>query len=126
MFAYVYGSFLEDRPFRDVDVAVYLEGIAEPKMSLFAMDLARELEKSLSLVLSGAETDRGGDRSPPVDVRVLNQAPLGFRYHVFRGRLLFSRDEALRTHVVERTVSHYLDLKPLRQRALKEAMTTWI
>jgi hypothetical protein len=76
-------------------------------------------------VLSGTETERGGDRRPPVDVRVLNQAPFGFRYHVFRGRLLFSRDEALRTHVVERTVSRYLDLKPLRQRALKEAMTAF-
>lgn len=122
VFAYVYGSFVEDRPFHDVDVAVYLEGMATPEMSTFAMDLARDLEKSLSPVLSGAEMGRGGDRSPPVDVRVLDQAPLGFRYHVFRGRLLVSRDEALRTQEVERTVSRYLDLKPLRQRALKEAM----
>lgn len=125
VYAYVYGSFLEDRQFRDVDVGVYLEGLAEPEMGTFAIDLARELEKSLRVVLSGTQTDRDGDRSPPVDVRVLNQAPLGFRYHVFRGRLLFSRDEALRTHMVERTMSRYLDLKPLRQRALKEAMTSW-
>jgi predicted nucleotidyltransferase len=126
VFAYVYGSFLDDRPFHDVDVAVYLEGLAEPEMSKFAMDLARDLEESLSLVLSGAAADREGDADPPVDVRVLNQAPLGFRYHVFRGRPLVSRNEALRTQVVERTVSRYLDLKPLRQRALKEAMTSWI
>jgi hypothetical protein len=58
-----------------------------------------------------------------VDVRVLNQAPLGFRYHAFRGKLLFSQDEALRTQEVERTVSRYLDLRPLQRRALKEAMT---
>jgi predicted nucleotidyltransferase len=125
VYAYVYGSFVEDRPFRDVDVAVYLEGMAEPEMGTYAIDLARELEKSLSVVLSGTETDRDGDRSPPVDVRVLNKAPLGFRYHVFRGRLLVSRNEALRTQEVERTVSRYLDLKPLRQRALREAMTAF-
>lgn len=116
VFAYVYGSFLEDRPFHDIDVAVYLDP-AEREMSLFALELASNLEKSLV---------RTPDRAAvclPVDVRVLNRAPLGFCYHAFRGKLLSSRDDTVRTQWVERVVSRYLDLKPLRQRALKEAMT---
>jgi predicted nucleotidyltransferase len=112
-FAYVYGSLLEDRPFHDVDVAVYLDMVDEQGMGRFALKLAVDLEKSLF---------ERCNRTLPVDVRVLNQAPLGFRYHVFRGKLLFSRDEALRVQEVARTVGRYLDLEPLQRRALKEAM----
>ena len=117
VFAYVHGSFLQDRPFHDIDVAVYLDPACEREMGLFALDLASNLEESLA---------RTPDRAAvqlPVDVRVLNQAPLAFCYHVFRGKLLFSRDDNLRSQCVEQTVSRYLDLKPVQQRALKEAMT---
>lgn len=37
--------------------------------------------------------------------------------------LLFSRDEAIGCAMVERTIAHYLDLKPIPGQALKEAMT---
>jgi predicted nucleotidyltransferase len=115
VFAYVHGSFLEDRPFHDVDLAVYLEQMDEREISLLALEFASTLEKSLSLTHCP---------HPPLDVQVLNRAPLGFRYQVCHGRLLFSRDEELRTRWVEHTVYRYLDLKPLREHALKEAMTT--
>lgn len=113
VFAYVYGSFLEDRPFHDIDVAVYLDLTDEQEMGAFALKLTANLERSLFWKCN---------RNLPVDVRVLNQAPLGFRYHVFRGKLLFSRDSALHAQEIERTIGRYLDLKPLWQRALKEAM----
>ena len=109
VFAYAHGSFLEDRPFHDVDVAVYLEGEEEQAQTALALDLAAELEAAVRL---------------PVDVRVLNHAPLGFRYHVFRGRFLFSRDEELCVRCLEHTAMHYLDIKPLMRQALKEAMRT--
>lgn len=117
VFAYVHGSLLEDRPFHDVDVAVYVDPADEREMGLFALDLASSLEESV------AQTPDRAAGFLPVDVRVLNRAPLGFCYHVFRGKLLCSRDDTVRTQWVERVVSRYLDLKPLRQRALKEAMT---
>ena len=44
-------------------------------------------------------------------------------YHAFRGRLLFSRDEAARCALVERTIALYLDRKPILEQALKEAMS---
>lgn len=115
LFAYAHGSFLENRPIHDLDVAVYLDSEDKGEMHRFARDLAASLEQAISPVVR-----------LPVDVRVLNRAPLGFRYHAFCGKLLFSRDEDLRTRLVERTMSRYLDLKPLQQRALKEAMATWI
>jgi hypothetical protein len=114
-FAYVHGSFLTGRPFHDVDVAVYLNTAVERRMGRRLMTLSEELESALSHTPGPI---------PAVDVRALNSAPLGFCYQVLRGgRLLSSRDESLRIQWEVRTVERYLDLKPLRQRALKEAMT---
>ncbi len=112
-FAYLYGSFLEDRPFHDVDVAVYLE--CDGDFSDRTLELAGAAERAL----------REAGYPLPVDVRALNTAPLGFRYHVFRGRLLMSRDEDLRVREVVWTLTRYLDMKPLLRTALKEAMTSW-
>jgi len=113
-FAYAYGSFLENRPFHDIDVGIYVVGMEAREAGSLALDLALELESALAKV-----------RRFPVDVRVLNWAPLGFCYHVLRGRLLFSRDEDVRVRWTTHILSRYLDLKPLRHRALKEAMTSW-
>lgn len=117
-FAYVHGSFVTDRPFHDVDVAVTFDDSSTEPLGLRALDLGAEAEDVLSRALEGD--------APPVDVRALNQAPLGFSYQALRGgRLLTSRDERLRTEWFVRVVTRYLDTKPLRERALKEAMTTW-
>ncbi len=135
VFAYAYGSFLENRPFHDVDVGIYVTPEVEEKASLLSLDLAIYLESALRRLFG----ERGPQRTTsegmvgecprpgrfPVDVRVLNGAPMSFCYHVLRGRLLFSRDEPVRVRWAERVISRYLDLKPLRHKALKEAMATW-
>lgn len=118
LFAYVYGSFLGNQPFHDIDVGVYVAPEAEEKATLFVLDLAIDLESALKREFPGLG-------HPMVDVRVLNGAPVSFCYHVLKGRLLFSRDENARVRWAERVISRYLDLKPLRHRALKEAMTSW-
>lgn len=112
-FAYLYGSFLEDLPFHDVDIAVYLGESTD--FTDRALELAEVAERAL----------REAGCPLPVDVRVLNAAPLGFRYHVFRGRLLMSRDEDLRAREVTRTLTMYLDIRPLIRSALKEAIASW-
>ncbi|RMD62670.1 nucleotidyltransferase domain-containing protein [Candidatus Parcubacteria bacterium] len=70
VFAYLFGSFQKGLPFRDVDVGVYLAEGVDPWETAFR--LAAALERALRAVGHPA----------PVDVRVLNQAPVGFRYHV--------------------------------------------
>jgi hypothetical protein len=98
VFAYVHGGFLEVDVFRDVDVAVWV-GEGEEAFK-YEVDLSARL---------------GGELGVPIDIRVLNGAPLPFRYHVFsRGRLLFSKDEGLRFRVVDEAVRMYADLKMLR------------
>jgi predicted nucleotidyltransferase len=104
-FAYLYGSFVESQPFHDIDVGVFLERAGADTLGA-ALELAQRL----------------GDRARlPVDVRILNAAPVSFLYHVLRGQLLFCRDDAVLTEVMERTVSRYLDIAPLLRRGTQEA-----
>ncbi|WP_054685321.1 nucleotidyltransferase domain-containing protein [Rhodothermus marinus] len=116
VFAYVFGSFLEERPFHDIDVGVYVTEEAAPWMGLKVLDWAMALEQKLA---------QSGRRRFPVDVRLLNDAPVTFCYHVLRGRLLFCRDEERWADWAVRVVTRYLDSKPLRDRALREAMQSW-
>ncbi len=115
-FAYVHGSFAGQGPFRDVDVAIYLAPGA-PVPGERTLIMSQELGDGISRT-------RHLHVVPPFDVRVLNQAPLGFCYQVLlRGKLVFSRDESARVGWIARIVERYLDLQPLRRQALKEAMT---
>ena len=104
VFAYLYGSFAGSVAFHDVDIAVYLSG------EKITDDVAARLSQHLSAKVK-----------LPVDVRILNAAPVSFRFHVLRGECLLSHDEGLRTDIIEDTVRRYLDIAPLLRRSTKEA-----
>lgn len=106
LFAYIFGSFTESLPIHDLDIGIYAEDVDKQTSAGYALDLAEELSKGLML---------------PVDVRVLNFAPLPFCYHVIRGTLLMEKDDAARSAFVEETVRRYLDIEPLLRKGLKEA-----
>ena len=106
VFAYLHGSFLTNGAFHDVDVGVRLAAPGDGRLSR-ALDLAARLT---------------GEAGYPVDVRGLDDAPLAFRFHVFRtGRLLISRDDEGLADCLERTMREYLDIAPLARRAAVEA-----
>jgi len=105
-FAYVYGSVLAVDKVHDVDVGVFLDDMAVAQQ-MNMMD-------TLSVTLSAAV-------GLPVDVRVLNEAPLTFLYHVLRGRLLLCRDETFLTDMLEDVARRYLDLAPFLRNATKDA-----
>ena len=106
VFAYVYGSFLEGFPFHDIDIGVFVSKVTDENFS--------DCSAALSQMLSS-------EMKVPVDVRILNFAPVSFLYHVFRGKLIYERDEEMRASIVERTVQRYLDLQPMILRGVKEA-----
>jgi uncharacterized protein len=58
-----------------------------------------------------------------IDVRVLNDAPLAFRYHALQGRPLVVRDEALLDEVRARTWDDYIDFLPFARTYLREALS---
>ena len=92
--AYVHGGFLDGGPFRDMDLALWLKD--EKDAWSYMIDLSAELEVEI-----GA----------PVDIQVLNKAPLPFMHEVLtRGRILISNDEGFRTRLLDVTIRQYMDL----------------
>ena len=111
VFAFLYGSFLSEPSFRDIDAGVFLG--AENALP----HLDRELDLSLRL-------EEALDSKFPVEVKVINEAPLSFRFHVITGEFLFTRNEDLSVDYMTCTARQYLDYAPLRHRYMKEAMAS--
>jgi predicted nucleotidyltransferase len=106
-FAYLHGSFLDRETLGDVDIAVSVEPGGLPSDDVTAYELALEgvLEQGLSV---------------PVDVRVLEDAPVSFQYAVTRGETLFVRDPEAWATFRERTWNAYLDFAPLRDEVVRD------
>jgi predicted nucleotidyltransferase len=106
-FAYLHGSFTEKDAFHDIDVAVFLKELPESKL-----EYELELETKLIQVIGGI-----------VDVRILNDAPLSFRYHVIKeGIPLLIKDDNERVEFLEVTLSRYFDFAFFRAMYLKETL----
>jgi len=110
VFAYLHGSFAGSGPFRDIDVAIFVKEDPPPDplemRNLYEISIESRVEKAVGF---------------PVDVRVLNDAPLSFRYAVIRdGRLLLCRDDQARTEFQGLTLDLYFDFLPFRNRYLQE------
>jgi predicted nucleotidyltransferase len=108
IFAYLYGSAHDELLVGDIDIAVYFKDYITPEIQNdITLSLTMELSSELGL---------------PVDVRPLNQAYAGLRFHVTEGRVLFSGDEETRLEFVESTWREYLDFKPLMEQNLKDLL----
>jgi predicted nucleotidyltransferase len=106
-FAILYGSAADSESFRDVDVGIWIDRtVLPPAQDLdFAFDLAAKLEKLIPF---------------PVDVRVINDAPLAFRYNVSKGIPLIVHDEEQFARFLERTWDEYLDFEPVAMQYIRE------
>lgn len=108
IFTYLFGSFKDyddEIGFGDIDIAIYYASKDEDLLSE-SLSLATELSSRYNL---------------PVDCVSLNEAPLYFRYRVFReGAELFCRDENLRDDLLEETVAEALSFMPHREEAMRE------
>ena len=100
LFAYLYGSFSAGLAFNDLDVGVYLdrEGLSPSEALRYEIQQGTAIELLIGL---------------PVDLKVLNCAPLPLRYHISQGQLLFSRDEPAHYAFLEATWRDYFDYYPL-------------
>ena len=103
-FAFLHGSFLEERSFHDIDVAVFISEVPEDFFD-YELSLSSILEDRIRL---------------PIDVKILNHAPIAFRYEVTRGEVILSRDEEARLRFVENAWNEYLDYKPIAEYIIRE------
>ncbi|WP_456471984.1 type VII toxin-antitoxin system MntA family adenylyltransferase antitoxin [Methanocaldococcus sp.] len=108
IFAYLHGSFNEIY-FRDIDIAVYVDENKVEDFLDYELKLSTEIEKTVRL---------------PVDVKVLNSAPLSFKYRAIKGELLVSKDEEVRLRFIEKILMEYLDFKPIEEKIIEEILTT--
>jgi predicted nucleotidyltransferase len=111
-FAFTHGSFVKEGHFRDIDIAIFLDQIPE---SLIDYELSLETE-----LMSAVGTYQ-------VDVRVLNMAPLSFKYNVIKnGAILLVKDDNKRTDFQEVVLSLYFDFEPYRNNYLRETIGTGV
>ena len=102
-FALIFGSAARGQttPFSDLDIAIGLR----PGSSFDSADIGA--------LVSRLEAVVGRD----VDLVILNGAPPGLAYRVFRdGRLIFEADRAARVARQARAIVEYLDFKPFEGR----------
>jgi predicted nucleotidyltransferase len=85
LLGYLYGSFLVQSDFHDIDIGILLSGERKPyELFKYSMTIASDLERCITPRFD-------------VDLRILNNAPVEFQYEVVRtGRVVFARDEGLR------------------------------
>jgi predicted nucleotidyltransferase len=105
----LHGSFLTGGPFRDVDVALFLDPSAISREAFRNYEMEQAVHWSARLGV-------------PIDVRALNDAPVTFRYHALKGRVLLVRDEELLDDLRARTWDEYCDFAPFAKRYLREVM----
>lgn len=104
VFAFVHGSFLEEGPFHDIDIAVLADDALEDPLDAL-LELWEELAPRTEY---------------PLDLQLLNEASLAFRYNVTRGRLIFARDEERALQFIERTWDLFFDFQPVMERYIEE------
>lgn len=98
VFAYIHGSFIESRRFRDIDIAIFMKN---PMREI-------ELESDLSYEL----TDKTGY---PVEIMIINNASIAFQMAVLRkGRLLLSKADDVRADFIENTSRRYREFSHFR------------
>jgi uncharacterized protein len=106
-FAVLYGSAAESSQFRDIDVAIDVDRTLMPATADldYAFSLAAELERLVPY---------------PVDVRIINDAALPFRYNVSRGIALVAPDREAWAIFRERTWDAFFDFEPVARQYLRE------
>lgn len=107
--AWLHGSFDEGLPFHDIDIALYVEpesDAARDPLPLM-LKLMDELERAVRY---------------PVDVRVINHAPLNFQFYATAGRPLLMRDPERCYQFIEHVRRMYWDFQPMAYRHLREVL----
>ena len=104
-FAYLFGSFILEGSFEDIDVAVYVtpDTLQQTDALALSFDLAQTLEQAVEL---------------PVDVVTLNTAPLALQFEATRGEPLMARCWEELADFVEQVTLRWWDTEGLRYAAM--------
>ena len=88
MLTHLHEGFLKERPFRDIDVALWIR--EEEEAWYYTVDLSVKLETEIGL---------------PIDSQVMNKAPPPIRHEVLtKGSLIACKDDRFRTRLLDETL----------------------
>ncbi|MBC7195512.1 MAG: nucleotidyltransferase domain-containing protein [Caldisericia bacterium] len=110
-FAYIFGSFVENNVFRDIDIGIYLDTIDKKKVFDYEFEISYNLSSKLNIDID------------LLDVRVLNYAPYSFLVSVFKnGILLFAKDYIFLTDLIEKVSLFALSNEYISKLSLMELL----
>ena len=98
-FAYLFGSFVEEENFNDIDLALY------PQQEIDNIKIALELEKQTKISF---------------DVIDISKAPDHLIHTISKGEVIVDYDEDFRIDFITKSWSKYFDFKYYRDRYLEE------
>jgi len=105
-FAYVFGSFLDEEHFRDIDLGIYIdETNAITKDKFYDIELSTKIEEIVRF---------------PVDIIVLNRAPAAIVYNASKGMLIKNTDDDLRVDFIILSWNKYWDYKHILHDHMEE------
>ncbi len=111
LFAYVFGSFITEQMFNDIDIAVFVDLQKISPRTLLEYEI--ELEQKLSKNIKGYK----------LEIKTLNNAPVSFKYQVIKNGLpILVKDEDSMVDFETLTFSMYFDFEPLHRAYLKEVL----
>jgi len=107
LFAYVFGSFMGEKGFSDIDIGIFVSN-----GSIGGLDLELKLEEEIQSLIHF-----------PVDVRIINQAPSSFVYRLIKeGRLVKDNAPSRRADFEGLVFKKYLDFSFYRKQYLREVI----
>lgn len=113
IFAYIFGSFIEPdmKYFRDIDLGIFIDEnyIKFSNYIDYAIELSLELESAV--------------KSYPIDVIVINKAPLSLAFKIIHGNLLFTKNENLWIEYVTKICLLYHDHSITSRNILKDLVS---
>jgi uncharacterized protein len=106
LFAYTFGSFVSEGRFKDVDVGIFVSSVGnEPPLKL-ELKLEGEIGEAIHV---------------PVDIRIINNAPVPFVYNVLKGGMVIvDKNKSLRSDFEGLIYKKYFDFQHLRNEYLRE------
>ncbi len=104
---YLFGSFVTEQSFSDIDLGI-ITNVELDRPLNYEIDLESKLEQIVRY---------------PVDIRIINRAPLSFCQNIIRhGRVIVDRDPNLRADFEAKILKQYFDFSPFRRLYLNEVI----
>ena len=108
IFSYIFGSFVRDDKFSDIDIGIFCRETENIDFLSFEFKLEEEINSIIKF---------------PVDVRIINHAPLSFVFNVIKeGMLIKDEDPNERADFEGMIFKKYADFAIYRKRYLKEVL----